>query len=328
MAVLIGLNYWFLVERGMGLRGVVWALVLSSALSALVLVGGLLARAPRVFRRDVVGRLVRYGGPLVVVVLSLPLLQQGDRFLLGRMAPPGELSLYGAAGRIAGIVNVILVQAFQTAFSVAGLKTLGAGEGASLHRRVFRHLCVVGGGFVLGLSLFAFDALALLTPKGSVYLDATGLVFPLALGFFFYALYVVGVNALYARGRTRRVTAGVLVAVGVNALLNVALIPSMGAMGAALATVIAYGALAVAAARATERIERVRFPWAALAGILVLITVLNALGGLVNEQGLLTRLAARAGLMAAYPLGVLALRVYTWSDVVDGWHALRARLGW
>ncbi len=322
--LLVGAQYWLLGRLHLGLEGVLLSFVVASGAASLLMSAALLRQAPWTFRAELVRPLLRYGLPLVVVGLALPLLYAGDRFLLQRMAPPLALSVYELGTRIAGVLNVVLVQGFQTAFTVIGLKTLSSAPGTGLHRRTFRHFCVFGGGFVLGLSLFSYDLLRLLA-RDAAYLDAVAYIFPLSLGLFAYGLYIIGVNPLYARGMTGRIARDVVLAAAANVALNLLLIPLLGAMGAALATVACYAGLAFAALYTAQRLEDFRFPWRALAGIVVGITALYALGGLVQNAPTAVRLAARAALMGLYPAVVLALGVYRWREVREGFGRLRRR---
>jgi len=323
--VVIALTYGLLVHAQMGLEGALWALVAAASLQTTVLAGALLAQEERRFDAALARRMLRYGAPLIFGALALPLLHTGDRILLARLAAPADLTLYAAANRLASVVNVVLVQGFQVAFSVAGMKALTAGHGAALHRRTFRHLCVVGAGFALTVALFAQDVIAFLTPAGSVYFRAAPYVLPLAFGYFAYGLYIVGVNALYARGKTRRVALGVVLAALLNLALNVALVPLVGgAWGASLATLLAYGALAVGMARYTERLEGIRFPWAVMAVVLLLAVVIYVPGWAVRFWPTWPRLAVRAGLLALYPLVVLALGLYRRDELRRALDTLRA----
>lgn len=326
-AVLLAASWALMVPGRMGLAGALWALVAAAGAQALVLAAALVQAERRRFDPALARRLLRYGVPLVLGALSLPLLHAGDRVLLAQFAPAEDRTLYAAAVRLASVLNVLLVQGFHAAFAVMGLKALTHGEGAGLHRRTFRHLCVFGGGTALGLGLFAQDAIALLAEPGSVYPQATPLVFPLALGYFGYGLYIVGVNALYARAKTRFVAASVAGAALLNLVLNLALYPLVGgAWGATLATLLAYGALALVVARASERLEGFRFPWGALAAVLAVTTALYAGGMAVRGWDVLPRLAVRTVLMGLYPLGVLAFGVYRWTEVKAGFVRARAQL--
>ncbi len=70
-------------------------------------------------------------------------------------------------------------------------------------------------------------------------------------------LYLLPHNLLYHHRRTGRIPWLTAAAAGLNIALNLALIPSLGALGAALATVAAYGLLALMFWWAAGRVSRV-----------------------------------------------------------------------
>ncbi len=275
----------------------------------------------------VLKRMLRYSAPLMVNSLAIPFLYAGDRLLVKELADATTLSIYEMAAKLAGVLNVIVVQGFQSAFNAIGLKEHGATGGGALHRRTFRHYVVFGGGFALGLSLFAGDALALLIDDdGRALLAAEPFVFPLALGLVGYGLYIIAANILLARGETRTISLVVLVAALLNLLLNVVLIPLIGAMGASLATLASYTLLAVGAGVAAQRSEGIRFRWEHLAGVVLVVSLLYAASRPVVEWSFVPRLAGLAALMALYPFGVLAARVYTGAEVMRGVGLVRNRI--
>ena len=275
----------------------------------------------------VLGRMLRYSAPLMINSLAIPFLYAGDRLLVKDLADATTLSIYEMAAKLAGVLNVIVVQGFQSAFNAIGLKEHGATGGGSLHRRTFRHYVVFGGGFALGLSLFAGDALALLiNDDGRALLAAEPFVFPLALGLVGYGLYIIAANILLARGETRTISVVVVGSALLNLVLNLVLIPVIGAMGASLATLASYALLAVGAGIAAQRSEGIRFRWEHLLGVVFVVCVLYAASRPVIGWEMVPRLAGLAALMALYPFGVLAARVYTWAEVMRGADLVRNRI--
>ena len=324
-ALLIGATAYLLVVRGSGLLGALGALTFSAVVTTVATSALVLRRVSWTFDPALARRLVRFGAPLVIGGLTLPFLHVGDRLLLGMLSSNTELAIYEAAARVAGVLNALLVQGFQVAFTVVGLKAHQLGGGGGLHRRTFRHFAAVGGGFVLGLTLLAPDVLRLLS-RTDVYLAAAPLILPLAIGFLFYGLYGIAVNLLYAHQRTRRIGAWIALAAALNAGLNVVLIPRLGAMGAALATLLAYAVLAGSSARMAQRLEGFRFPWGALGATLVVVLVLHAGAGLARDLPLAGRLAVLLVLLAAYPPALLLARVYRPGEVRAAWTHVRRRL--
>ncbi len=329
LVALVALAWWLLTARGMGLEGVMLAHAASAGLSAAVMGGHLLVTGERRFDRMALKPLLAYGLPLVLASLAGWFLNAGDRYLLKWLADPRAVAGYDWAARIAGLVNMLFVQSFQTAFTVLGMKALAEGEDR-FYPRAMRHYVVWTGAAVLALSLFTEDGMRLLVLLFDVdpfYTGAGDLVFPLALGFMAFGIYVIVNNVLLATGRTRIVGTTVLFAAALNAGLNLLFIPRWGAFGAALATVVAYTALAVAAARAARREARIAYDWRipiAVVGALVLLAWIGSLAGTLEAPA---RLAVRGLLLAAYAVFVAASGIYPPAAAMPWIRRFRPRRG-
>ena len=325
--VLIGAAYVFMVVQGLGLTGLMIAYALSAGVGAAVLVAVMLVVVPWRFERRLVQVLIAFGMPLVVASFAGWFLNAGDRYLLKWLTDATTVGLYEWAARLAGVLNMLFVQSFNLAFSVIGLKKLGTdARDGQMHRQTLRHYVVWTGWAVLGLSLLSYDLTRLL-PADPLYLQAETIVLLLALGFMNYGIYYVIINVVYATGRTGVISLNVLFAALLNAGLNIALIPPLGVMGAALATFVAYLALALGAAYFTKQDLHVRFPWRAFLIVVPLVVGLYWLGRPSIDWSFGLRFAARAGLVVAYPLLILLTRLYTRAEVRGVWQALRERRG-
>jgi O-antigen/teichoic acid export membrane protein len=312
--LIVGVVY-FLAAAGEGLEGVLKGYTLSAMAVGVVLGGWVARQAVGRGRRGRVDlglarRLVAFGAPLVASGLAARFLAVGDRFLIDWLLGPAPVAEYEWASKIGGVLNMFFVQSFQLAFTVIGLKALAADERAApLHRGVFRHFAVWTAWAALGLTLLTPDGTRLLTDEPG-YADVEPLVLLIALGFLMNGLYFIAVNVLYAGGRTRTVAWSVAAAAALNAGLNLALIPFLGLVGAALATFLAYGALAFWTAWIAERDIHAGYPWRVLASALLIVAGLWVLaqGSVAWSVG--ARLAWRAGLLALYPVLVVAAGLY------------------
>lgn len=327
-AVLVGGVYYFLAVQQRGLDGVLVGYVLSAGATAVLLSAGLLVRSRWQFRRRLVGPLFRFGVPLTFASLATVLLNTGDRFLLDGFVGAEAVAVYGLAQKFGGLVNMLFVQSFSMAFAVLGLKALGSlsGEGAevgNLHRRTFRHYAVLTGWGVLGVSLLAFDVTELVSPNPA-YLDADPLVLPIALGFMAYGVYIIMMNVLYATAQTKRIAGNVLGAAVLNLALNAALIPLLGAMGAALATLAAYAGLAAVTTWQARGAVAITFPWKALVTVLVVLIGLWALAQPSLGWAQSGRIAWRLGLLALYPPLIFVAGVYSREEWRVMWAAIRS----
>ena len=320
--------YYFLAVREMGLEGVLIAYVASAGASALVMTVFMLVHVAWRFDRRLIRNLLRFGVPLVLSAFAGLFLNVGDRYILKWLTDAETVGVYGWAARLGGVINMLFVQSFQLAFTVIGLKTVGKGD-LNLHRRTFRHYAVWTGWAVLGLSLLSYDLTLLLSTVFNVnpfYLRADPLVFPIALGFLGYGLYIVVNNILYATELTHVISLNVLVAALTNAVLNVLMIPFLGASGAAWATVASYALLAWLSARVAERRIHVGYPWRIVWIIAGVVTLLWGVGLLTTEWPTAARLAIRAALIALYVPIIYLTGVYTRADLEKGRELLRQRL--
>ena len=320
LAVLVAV---FLLD-GQGLAGVMKGYAISAGVVAAIVTPALLRRIDRRVRRDLIGPMLAFGAPLILSGVAGRFLNLGDRFLLLYFLGPEATAPYEWAARFGGVVNTLLVQSFMLAFTVLGMKALDETGTPELHRQSFRHFSALAGWVVLGLALFVNDV-SLVLAESPVYLDTDGLVLLTAGGFAFYGLYYVVVNVLYVAGRTRAVALSVGAAALLNLVLNLALIPLLGIAGAAVATLLAYAALAAGTARLAQSSTPVRYPWGVLVAVTALVAGLWLVGQPADEWTLGARLAARIALVLAYVPGLWLLGVYDRADLARGLEVVRAR---
>ncbi len=326
-AVLVAGVYYLLAVLDLGLDGVLIAYVASASASAAVMTGFMLTHVEWRFNRRLVGRLLLFGVPLILSSFAGLFLNVGDRYILKYLTDAETVGLYGWASRLGGTINMLFVQSFQLAFTVIGLKTVGVGD-QSLHRRSFRHYAVWTGWAVLGLSLLSYDATLLLVNLFGVdpfYLEADVMVLPIALGFMGYGVYFVVNNILYATDLTHIISLNVLAAATLNLALNFALIPLMGAYGAAVATTLSYAALAGLSARVAERRIHVGYPWRILVIVVVMIMALYVPAYLTTGWATVPRLGLRLLLILAYVPLVWITGLYTREDLEKGRALFRAQ---
>jgi len=325
LALLAGL---FVVVAGVdgGVGGLMLAHAVANAAGLAVLAGlawregrcqgALPAAAP--LSRDARADVLRYArGASALVVLDAVVWQRTEVAFLQALAPTAEIAFYALAFGVAAQVGRIPYQASVVLFpSFPAL--VGGGrvaELAGLHATAMRYLVLLGAPLAVGLAVTAPGVIGLL--YGPAYAPAAVVLAVLALGSL--PAFAAGASpaVLHATKRQDRLLRqGVLAAI-VDVVLALALIPVLGALGAALASVAAQGLGSVLAIRAAVRIAGARVPAAAL----VRITAAAVVMGLAAAVPMLA-FGGGAGLAAAvlvgaaaYPLALRALRALTAEDL-------------
>jgi O-antigen/teichoic acid export membrane protein len=323
--LLVGAVIVFLL-RGEELTGVMKGYALSAAIVATVITPVLLRNVERRVDWGLIRPMLLFGLPLVASGIASRFLNIGDRFLLLAYLGPEATAVYEWAARFGGVVNVFLVQSFVLAFTVLGLKALDESGSADLHRQSFRHFAALAGWVTLGLALFVADVSRLLTDDPE-FIATEALVLLVGGGFAFYGLYFVVVNVLYAAGRTAAVALTVGAAALLNLGLNAVLIPTMGIAGAAVATLVAYAAMALGTARMAQTSMAVRYPWRVIAWVSALVAGLFLLAQPSAEWSAPARLALRVALAAAYVPGLFLVGVYRRDDLDRAVALVREHVG-
>ncbi len=320
--LLIGAVSFQLIVLNAGLKGVMVSHVISAGGSAILLTLLLVKSHPVRVRIRLLRPLAKFGAPLALAGLASVTLNAGDRFILKALKDADLVAIYGLAAKYGGLINMLFVQSFNMAFAVIGLKAISKDNGdMHVHRRTFRHYVVLTGWGVLGVSLLARDVTVLLSPNPA-FLQAESLVLPIALGFMAYGVYFIGMNILYADGQTPTIAIGVALAALLNILLNFATIPTWGAMGAAISTLVAYVALAGGTLVLANRIASVTYRWEVLGAALCILLGLWTVGQISSAWPTATRLPFRLLLIGCYPLLVFGARLYSWEE----FGALRRRV--
>jgi O-antigen/teichoic acid export membrane protein len=304
----IGLTVVLVVGADEGARGLLVGSYASGAAFVLALIALQWRRLSLRFDSALLKRLLRFGLPTMPAEASLYLLNFVDRLIIVRSLGLAEAGLYSLAVKFAQAVNV-LVRGFQLAWPPLAYSIRDDGEAKRAYATVVT-LFVAGCAFVVtGMWLFSrWIVRALAAPKFFDSYEAIGLI---STAVTLYALYMVMVVILGRTGRTEFNFPAAIAALLANVALNLALVPSLGIVGAGLALVASYLVVVALMYVFTQRLFPVPYQWGRLARVVLASAVLVGLGELVMPTSGFGGLAGRAVLFAAYPLALLTTGFFT-----------------
>ena len=195
------------------------------------------------FSRSHLRRMLAFGLPLVPATLASWALALVDRIILARVGTLAQVGEYAIANRLASLLTIGM-----TAFTFALTPFLFAtysedpDQERATRGRTLTYLTFVLALAGLVLTLFSHEILKVVAPR---FEDAYKAVGPLMLGMLAYGLVTLFANGIALARSTGRGAVLTVVAAVINIGLNFALIPPYGIVGAAVATTIGYGFLAV-----------------------------------------------------------------------------------
>jgi O-antigen/teichoic acid export membrane protein len=252
--------------------------------------------------RPLLREMNRFGMPLVPSALFLWALNFSDRFFLVKLSGPREVGLYSIGVRVASAI-VLLLAAFRTAWPAFAYSIEDDREAARTYSYVLTYLVAVTSWMALALGVLAPWLVQLLTTED--FYSAERVVAPLAFAAALFGGYIVVVIGIGRARMTRSNWVITAAAAMLNVVLNLLLIPPFGMMGAAVATIGAYGVLFLGMAWRAQRVFPVPYQWRRVGTALAAAVGLTVVGRVLDPP-----LVAAIALVASYPLVLLPLGFY------------------
>ncbi len=270
-ALLLGSSLVLVVGFHLGVKGILYAAVISAAsmsVLAVVLSLRLIGRHVRASPK-LLGAMLLYSLPLVPHATAQWVLQISDRLVLSRYVSGADLGLY-YVGYSIGSVATFLVFALTKAMSpilTAELKS--SGDSVRVHRLgTYWFGVIVVGCFVV--AIYGADAIKIFAPNR--FLAAAEIVPIVALATVAYGVYTIVSSALWYSMRTGWVPVLTAAAAAINVGLNFLLIPQYGIKAAAWNTAAGFAALALLQGLLAARRYRISWEygrWAVLSALLI-----------------------------------------------------------
>lgn len=223
--------------------------------------------APRVLRRDwarfsprLFQTMLVFGIGLLPMNLAAWALNLADRYILSHYVPMAEVGRYSAAYKVGSLAMIALVLPFRTAFVPFLFQAGKRPNGPAVIGQVVRLFAVASLWCALAVSVVGPELLRVLA--GSAFVSAANIVPWVAAGTVMVGLTTAFSAGILLRDRTYLGAVSYGVAAAFNIALNLVLIPMYGALGAAVATLLADSLLALVFVAISERLYRtpVNFP--------------------------------------------------------------------
>ena len=205
--------------------------------------------------------LLNYSLPIMFMAILATFLHWTDIIMLGYFSDTVTVGLYHPAARTAGIIRIILL-------SFSGIYGPIMAEIYAKKQTVkMNHLFKLVTRWIITCSL-PFAILVLLYPRkimlifGGEFINGYPILMILVTAAFIQAVFGIGGTTLNMTGFPKINLINTIIACGLNFVLNIILIPKMGGKGAALATLITLGFIAlIRGFQNWKLLELVPFSW-------------------------------------------------------------------
>ncbi|MCB9366505.1 MAG: oligosaccharide flippase family protein [Calditrichaeota bacterium] len=310
----IALNVWMVGGLRLGVMGVLYANLISSVVTFLLLLPSFARSLVLTLDGVLLKSLLTFGLPNVPTYLFVMVVELADRKALEIFRGVEEAGLYSAGyklGMFMGVVNA----AFRFAWQPFFLKHAEDSDAPRLFSRTLTYYLLVACALLVSLT-------ALVPPLVTTDLPVIGrlissefssglVVFPVILAaHIFDGVYANLMVGIYIQKQTRRLPAVTGAAAVFTIAANLLLVPTYGMMAAAWITLAAFMIQAVLLYFVIRKCYPLNYEWGRI-GLLGLVTTILTLVAAQSELGWTLRVLV----VLAFPLSLLLLRFPTQGEL-------------
>jgi O-antigen/teichoic acid export membrane protein len=230
------LNVVFVVVLDMHVRGVVYSVLISSALLASGLMTYLFICVGMRYSVTIAIKLIKFILPLIIAAIAAFYVNVGDRYFLRVFGGLAEVGIYALAWRISSILTAIF-EAFQMSWAADQFEVVKKTNAREIYNQIFRVLAASLLITGTGIALFASDFFRIMTAPE--FYGASNAVPILIFAIFFQIITGFCKFGIIYRARTRHDAEASWIMAFVATLGFYVFIPHLGGVGAAISILLA-----------------------------------------------------------------------------------------
>lgn len=276
LAVEITAQVVALVHFEAGLEGLLWAILASEALFALLLTALNWPAVGAAFSGAVFASLFAYAAPLIPNGILQFGLHSLDRYLVGAVCGAEQLGLYALAYKLGYAPNYLVLGPFLLIWYPFVFAVTDRERQRELVGRLIPLFMLVMSLAALCAALFAQELVELASSRAGFERAWPALSW-VAFGYWFWGLFQLLQTGFYVCKSTRALPLLTASAVIVNAFANLVLLPTLGFVGAAVATTLTFAVLCVATHARARDVYPLDIAWGRVLGPGALAAALSAL---------------------------------------------------
>lgn len=274
------LNLYLILVLKWGIEAVFISNIIASGITFLILFPTVLKYFRAKIQPDLLKRFLKFGIPYLPAGLASMFIQGIDRPILGHLTDLGTVGVYSASYKL-GIFMMLFVSMFQYAWQPFFLQNAEEKNAKELFAKILTYFTITASFILIVVSLFISDIVKINILGHSIinksYWGGLDIVPVILFGYLFNGLYVIFTAGIFIKEKSIYVPFITGIGAVVNIGVNFALIPSLGMMGAAIATLAAYFAMALSLYIVTQKIYRIEYEYIKMLKIFSFILLIGIL---------------------------------------------------
>lgn len=297
-----GLSVVLVVPGGWGPLGPVLGTFLAEAVFCVIYTRRLWPHIALVLDRPTARRALRFGVPIAAVNIGLWAMKASDRLLLQHFTSLAVVGLYSVACSVSKIAFDVIANAVTWAV-VPFVYSTFTREPEHRAKAILARLATYNVAVLvtLGLATVLYARELILILASARYADAATVVPLVAAASMMQVIWYIPARGINFREKTFYFPIVVGASAALSLALNVALIPSLGMQGAAIAMLASQTACVGLTFPISQRLYPIPYEWGRLARLLIVATVIATAAAFVPDGSSIPSLALKAMLLLVFP---------------------------
>lgn len=257
-----------------GIEAVFVSNLIASLLTLIILLPDIIKELKPVINISLLSRLIKFGLPYLPAGLGSMLIQGIDRPILTNLTDLTTAGIYNANYKL-GIFMMLFVNMFQYAWQPFFLQQAEEKDAKKVFSKVLTYFTFAASIILVFVSLYIDDIVKVnffgITLIGSAYWSGLVIVPIILFGYLFNGLYVVFTAGIYIEEKSVYIPLVTGIGALVNVVVNLLLIPILGIIGAALATLLSYIVMALGLYIVTQKFYKIEYESVKMISIFAII---------------------------------------------------------
>ena len=224
--------------------------------------------------------MLQYGFPLVANSVAWWINNASDRYILTFFCGTSLNGIYSIAYKIPSILSM-LQGTFYNAWSVSAIKEFNKDDEDGFIGKVFTYYINVSVIMCSVIMLVNYNLAKII--YSNEFLEAWKYVPVLLLGTVFNGMGLFVGCIFTAVKRTKDISITTIIGAVINTILNFVLIPFIGAMGAAIATMIGYGSVFIVRLCIAKNIVKMKVKWISIISCMFILFIQTILASIIEN---------------------------------------------
>ena len=300
----IALNVYFLVFLKIGFLGVLLSTFITQIIICVWLSRYLFNYIQLRFSKELAKEIINYSYPLVLAGLGAFISTFSDRYFLKAYADLSSVGVYSLAYKFGFLMAFLTFGPIYTVWEPKRFELAMQEDYPKINQRVFFFVSLAAITVALGIALFARDLLRVMSVR-EFWIAYT--IVPYILIAYIFQGWTNYVNfGLHYCGKTKYLSLCSAITAGVIIILSFLLIPEFKAIGAAVATMIAFVLNFAIVYACAEKFYKLRLSWMKPVALLCVAVCLYLISRMLSVESVVASLLVNIGLFIVYLVVVVA----------------------